>query len=130
MHESHRQRAIRKALLQAEPTRGPVLLTGFPALDDATGGLPRGTIVELFGTAGCGKTTLALQIAAHVQQSGGSAVWIDAEHTFDAAHAARLGVTVDRLPVAQPDSAEEALEMVRRLAASGAVDLLVVDSAA
>jgi recombination protein RecA len=136
MSEPDRQRAIRQKVARmgeapavAGPP-GPPLPTGFPSLDAATGGLPRASIVELFGAASSGKTTLALRIAAHLQRSGGSAAWIDAERCFDAAYAARLGVAVDRLPVAQPDSAEEALEMVRRLALSGAVDLLVVDSAA
>jgi recombination protein RecA len=130
MKESDRQRAIRQKLARAGAAPPPALLTGFALLDRATGGLPRGSIAELFGTPACGKTTLALQIAAHVQQAGGAAVWVDAEHSFDPAYALRLGVAVGRLPVAQPESAEEALEIVRRLAASGAVDLLVVDSAA
>ncbi|HLH20593.1 MAG TPA: AAA family ATPase [Bryobacteraceae bacterium] len=130
MKEADRQRAIRQKLARADAGPRPALLTGFASLDAVTGGLPRGGIVELFGTPGCGKTTLALQIAAHVQHAGGAAVWIDAEHAFDAALAMRLGVAVERMPVAQPGSAEEALEMLRRLAASGAVDLLVVDSAA
>src|SRR5215472_14159779 len=121
---------MREKLARSEPMRPPTLPTGFRPFDTATGGLPRGCIIELFGDAGTGKTTLALQIAAHVQAAGGSAVWVDAEHCFDAGYAMRLGVAMDRLPVAQPDSAEEALEMLRRLADSAAVDLLVVDSAA
>jgi recombination protein RecA len=131
VNESYRQRVIREKLARSEPSHPPAALpTGFPRLDAATGGLPRGAIVELFGGAGSGKTTLALQIAANVQAAGGSAVWVDAEHCFDARYAARLGVTTERLPVAQPATAEEALEILRRLAESGAVDLLVVDSAA
>jgi recombination protein RecA len=130
MNESYRQRVIREKLARSEPTRPAGLSTGFASLDAATGGMPRGGIVELFGGADSGKTTLALQIAANVQAAGGSVVWVDAEHCFDAAYAIRLGVAMDRMPVAQPDSAEEALEMLRRLAESAAVDLLVVDSAA
>jgi recombination protein RecA len=130
MKEDERQRAIREKLVRTQPAGSAALSTGFARLDEATGGLPRGGIVELFGAPDCGKTTLALQIAAHTQRGGWTAAWIDAEHCFDAAYAKRLGVVLDRLPVAQPDSAEEALEMLRRLAASGAVDLLVVDSAA
>lgn len=130
MQESHRQRIIREKLARSESAPPAALSTGFPRLDAVTGGFPRGSIVELFGAPGCGKTTLALQVVAHAQQTGGSAVWIDAEHCFDAAYAARLGVAIDRLPVAQPNSAEEALEVVRRLAASAAVELLVIDSAA
>jgi recombination protein RecA len=130
MNESYRQRVIREKLARSESMRPAALPTGFGSLDAATGGLPRGGIVELFGAAGSGKTTLALQIAANVQAAGGAAVWVDAEHCFDAAYAMRLGVAIDRLPVAQPVSAEEALEVLRRLAESAAVDLLVVDSAA
>ena len=106
--------------------------TGFPPLDAALGigGLPRGHITELFGSSASGKTTLALQAAAHAQQAGLSAAWIDAEHGFDPAYAAALGVATDRLPVVQPDSAEEALEIARQLTVSDAVDLLIVDSAA
>jgi recombination protein RecA len=130
MNEAYRQRVIRQKLAASEPARPAVLSTGFRGLDAVTGGLPRGGIVELFGGAASGKTTLALQIAARVQAAGCSAVWVDAEHCFDAAYAMRLGVSVDGMPVAQPGSAEEALEVLRRLAESGAVDLLVVDSAA
>ena len=130
VNESYRQRVIREKLARSEATRPAALPTGFGSLDAATGGMPRGGIIELFGDAGSGKTTLALQITANVQAAGGSAVWVDAEHCFDAAYAMRLGVAMERLPVARPDSAEEALEIMRLLAESAAVDLLVVDSAA
>ncbi len=105
------------------------LPTGFSQLDAATGGLPRGRIVEVFGASGTGKTTLALQIVAAAQRDGGAA-WVDAERSFDPAYAAGLGVSIDRLAVAQPQSAEQTFEIIRRLSVSGAVDLLVVDSAA
>jgi len=136
MSEEHRQRVIRQKVsrLETAPRRPPAgpLRTGFPQLDEALGlgGLPRGRILELFGPSGSGKTTLALQIAAQVQQDGGTAAWIDAEHAFDPAYAAGLGVALERLPLAQPESAEQALGIARELAASGAVDLVVVDSAA
>lgn len=130
MSEERRQRVIREKLARMTPSAGPAISTGFPSLDEATGGLPRGRIVELFGPAGCGKSTIALQIVAAVQKSGGAAAWLDAEHSFDPAQAARLGVEVERMPVAQPGSAEQAFEMARQLALSGAIDLLVVDSAA
>lgn len=106
--------------------------TGFAALDQALGigGFPRGRITEIFGPANCGKTALALQAIAHGQGMGSGAAWIDAEHAFDPGFASRLGVDLARLPVAEPASAEEAMEMTRRLAASGAIDLVVVDSAA
>jgi recombination protein RecA len=139
MNEQDRQRAIRLKLAQMEsaPRRrgghapGPALSTGFAALDAALGmgGLPRGCLVELFGPS-CGKTTLALQVAAHLQQNGSTAAWIDSDHAFDPAYAVKLGVAIERLPVIQPESAEEALEIACRLALSGAVDLLVIDSAA
>jgi recombination protein RecA len=93
------------------------------------GGLPRGCLVELFGPS-CGKTTLALQVAAHLQKHGSTIAWIDADHAFDALYAVKLGVEIERLPVVEPETAEEALEIARRLAISGAVDLVVVDSAA
>jgi recombination protein RecA len=111
------------------PKLAQSLSTGFPSLDAAIGGLPRGRIVEWFGGAGCGKTTLALQTAAHTQKTGAVA-WFDAERTFDPAYAAALGVDVERLVVLQPVSAEQAFDMMARLALSGAVDLMVVDSAA
>jgi recombination protein RecA len=130
MKEVDRQRAIQEKLARSSLAPAPSLSTGFRTLDAATGGFPRGGIVELFGASGCGKTTLAIQIAARVQAAGGSAVWIDAEHCFDPAYAMSLGAAMDGLPVACPDSAEEALEMLRRLAETAAVDLLIVDSAA
>jgi recombination protein RecA len=130
MDEAQRQRAIRRKLVASE-LRAPVCLaTGFVSLDEATGGLPRGRIVELFGAAGTGKTTLALQMVAQTQRQNGGAAWIDAEHSFDPAYAAGLGVAVDGLAVAQPQSAEQAFEIIRRLSVSGAVDLFIVDSAA
>lgn len=108
------------------------LPTGFAVLDRAlgVGGLPRGAITEIFGPANCGKTALALQAIAHGQGIESAAAWIDAEHAFDPGFATRLGVDLVRLPVVEPASAEEALDMARRLAASGAIDLIVVDSAA
>lgn len=133
MKEQDRQRAIRLKLSQMEcPRAAPAIPTGFMPLDAAfgAGGFPRGRMVELFGPSSCGKTTLAIQSIAHLQKSGGTAAWIDADHTFDPAYAAQLGVVVERLPVAQPESAEQALEIARKLAGSNAVDLLVVDSAA
>ncbi|MGB7720911.1 MAG: DNA recombination/repair protein RecA [Bryobacteraceae bacterium] len=137
--EQDRQRTIRLKLSQmgSAPARragypaGAALSTGFAALDAALGmgGLPRGCLVELFGPS-CGKTTLALQVAAHLQKQGSTVAWIDSDHAFDALYAVKLGVAIERLPVVEPETAEEALEIARRLAISGAVDLLVVDSAA
>lgn len=106
--------------------------TGFPALDRAlgVGGFPRAAVTELSGPPSIGKTTLALQWVAWLQEAGLSAAWIDADRTFDPVYAASLGVSLERLPLARPDSAEQALEMARRLALSQALDALVVDSAA
>jgi recombination protein RecA len=139
MKEQDRQRAIRLKLSQMDSAAvrragyapGRALCTGFAALDAAfgMGGLPRGCLVELFGPS-CGKTTLALQVAAHLQEQGATVAWIDSDHAFDPLYAVKLGVEIERLPVAEPESAEEALEIARRLAISGAVDLVVVDSAA
>ena len=113
------------------PGLGDAIPTGFARLDSAlgTGGVPRGAMIEIFGPT-CGKTTLALQIAAHLQDSGYSAAWIDADGTFDPAYASQLGVVLERLPVLRPDSAEQALEIACRLVASGGIDLLAVDPAA
>ncbi|HUP04678.1 MAG TPA: AAA family ATPase, partial [Bryobacteraceae bacterium] len=133
MTERDRERAIRLRLCRASGTRpeSAFVPTGFGGLDRALGGgLPRGRILELFGPPSCGKTTLALQIAAHWQRGGLTVGWIDADHALDPSYAARLGVAAERLVALDPSSAEEALEMARRLAASAAVELLVVDSAA
>jgi recombination protein RecA len=131
MREEQRRQTIREKLARIPPARaGEAISTGLRSLDEATGGLPRGSIVEWFGPPSSGKTTLALQAVAALLARGGSAAWIDADCAFDAAYAARLGVPVERLPVAQPGSAEQAFEMARQLALSHAVDLLVVDSAA
>ena len=135
MKEQERQRIIRQKLvrLEAAPTLfSSALPTGFAALDEALaiGGLPRGRIVELFGPSSSGKSTLAMQTIAHLMRRGMTAAWNDVEHVFDPAQAAKLGIPVEQLPVAEPDSAEEALEIARQLAASGALDLLAIDSAA
>jgi recombination protein RecA len=131
MTEEQRQRAIRLRLARSEQRLRGTMPTGFAALDSALdGGLPRSTVVELFGPSSSGKTTLALQIVAHAQKSGATAAWIDAEHTFDAPYATSLGVQLGQMPLAQPESAEQALEIANQLAGSAAVDLLIVDSAA
>jgi recombination protein RecA len=120
------------ARFEAAPVAPPAapFPTGFYSLDAALGGgLPRGRIVELFGPP-CGKTTLLLQIAAHAQERGAGAAWIDADHSFDPAYAAALGVDLGRMAVVRPESAEQAIEMGQRLAESGAIELLVLDSAA
>ncbi len=106
--------------------------TGSLTLDSAlgVGGVPRGRVIEIFGPESSGKTTLTLSIIANAQRAGGNAVFIDAEHALDAAYARRIGVDIDNLHVAQPDTGEEALEIAEQLVRSGAVDVVAVDSVA
>ena len=109
-----------------------IISTGSLGLDQAlgVGGVPRGRIIEIYGPESSGKTTLALTIIANAQRAGGNAVFIDAEHALDAAYAAKLGVNIDDLHVAQPDTGEEALEIADHLVRSGAIDVVVIDSVA
>ncbi|MEA3507729.1 MAG: recombinase RecA [Synergistota bacterium] len=109
-----------------------VISTGVLPLDVSLGigGYPRGRIVEIFGPEGSGKTTLALHALAEAQQAGGVAAFIDAEHAMDPRLAHSLGVQIDSLYVAQPDSGEQALYILETLVRSGAVDVIVVDSVA
>ncbi|MEO0072476.1 MAG: recombinase RecA [candidate division WOR-3 bacterium] len=109
-----------------------VIPTGSIGLDYAlgVGGLPRGRVIEIFGPEASGKTTLTLQIIAQVQKLGGTAVFIDAEHALDVRYAQALGVDLDNLFVAQPDSGEQALEIAETLTRSGALDVFVIDSVA
>ncbi len=106
--------------------------TGSLGLDMALGigGLPKGRIVEIYGPESSGKTTLALHVVAEVQKAGGSAAFIDAEHALDPSYAHKLGVNLDDLLVAQPDTGEQALEITDTLVRSGAVDIIVIDSVA
>jgi recombination protein RecA len=106
--------------------------TGSISLDYAlgVGGLPRGRICEVFGPESSGKTTIALQVVAEAQKSGGMAAFIDVEHALDPIYAKKLGVDVDNLLVSQPDYAEQALEITAALVQSGSIDVLVVDSVA
>src|SRR6188508_3277877 len=106
--------------------------TGAIRIDYALGigGVPRGRVVEIFGPASSGKTTLALQIIAEAQKKGGMAAFVDAEHALDAAYAKKLGVDLDNLLVSQPDNGEQALEIVEVIIRSNSVDVVVVDSVA
>jgi len=106
--------------------------TGSLGLDIATGigGVPRGRIVEIFGPESAGKSTLALHIVANAQKNGGSAAYIDAENAFDPAYAMKLGVNIKDLIISQPDNAEQGLDIVEKLAQSGAFDVIVIDSVA
>jgi len=109
-----------------------VVSSGSLALDDAlgVGGYPRGRVIEIFGPESSGKTTLALHAISSIQKVGGTAAFVDAEHALDVCYAGKLGVDTEQLLVSQPDSGEQALEVVETLVRSGAVDLVVVDSVA
>ncbi|GAB6175016.1 recombinase RecA [Paradesulfitobacterium aromaticivorans] len=109
-----------------------VISTGALALDIAlgVGGVPRGRVIEIYGPESSGKTTVALHIVAEAQKTGGVAAFIDAEHALDPVYARALGVNIDDLLVAQPDTGEQALEICEALVRSGAVDVVVVDSVA
>jgi recombination protein RecA len=106
--------------------------TGAISIDYALGigGLPRGRVVEIFGPESSGKTTLALQVIAEAQKTGGMAAFVDAEHALDAQYAQKLGVDLENLLVSQPDHGEQALEIVEVLVRSNSVDVVVVDSVA
>ena len=110
----------------------PSISTGSLTLDMAIGigGVPRGRITEIYGPESSGKTTLSLTVAANAQKQGGVVAFIDAEHALDPAYARKLGVDLDALLVSQPDSGEQALEIVELLVSSNAVDVIVVDSVA
>lgn len=110
----------------------PVYSTGALSLDIALGigGLPKGRIIEIYGPESSGKTTLALSTVAQAQKAGGSVAYVDAEHALDVSYARKLGVNVEEMLISQPDTGEQALEIVETLVRSGAVDVLVVDSVA
>ena len=142
-----RQEALKRAMMQIEKAYGKgavmllgghttaemgVISTGSLALDLAlgVGGVPRGRVIEVFGPESSGKTTLTLHIIANAQKAGGIAAFIDAEHAFDPDYARKVGVNLDDLLVSQPDTGEQALEIVELLVRSNAVDIVVIDSVA
>ncbi|MBI2588953.1 recombinase RecA [Candidatus Saccharibacteria bacterium] len=105
--------------------------TGALSLDIALGGgIPKGRVIEIYGPEASGKTTVCLHAVAEVQKAGGTAAYVDAEHALDPAYAKRIGVDIDNLLLSQPDSGEQALEVVETLVRSNAVDIIVVDSVA
>jgi recombination protein RecA len=146
--DDNRKKALNAALSQIEKQFGKgavmrmgdgtavrnveVISTGSLGLDIAlgVGGVPRGRVVEIYGPESSGKTTLTLQVVAEAQKKGGTAAFVDAEHALDPVYAQKLGVNVDELLVSQPDTGEQALEIVDMLVRSGAVDVVVVDSVA
>ena len=106
--------------------------TGALPLDLAlgVGGIPRGRVIEIYGPESAGKTTVALHIVAEAQKLGGVAAFVDAEHALDPLYASRIGVKIDDLLISQPDTGEQALEIVEVLVRSGAIDVIVIDSVA
>jgi len=145
---SEKDRALTAALSQIEKSYGKgaimklgeaaaqrdvaVIPTGALTLDIAlgVGGIPRGRVVEIYGPESSGKTTLALHVIAQSQKQGGVAAFIDAEHALDPVYASRIGVKTEDLLISQPDTGEQALEIVDVLVRSGAIDVIVVDSVA
>jgi recombination protein RecA len=145
---SDKERALTAALTQIERSYGKgsimrlgeaaaqrnvdIIPTGSLTLDMAlgVGGIPRGRVVEIYGPESSGKTTLALHVIAQAQKKGGVAAFIDAEHALDPVYAGRIGVKTEDLLISQPDTGEQALEIVDVLVRSGAVDVIVIDSVA
>lgn len=117
---------------QKEGVKIDVIPTGSLALDMAlgVGGIPRGRITEIYGPESSGKTTLALHVIAEAQKKGGLAAFIDAEHAFDPEYAKNIGINLDDLLISQPDTGEQALEIVETLVRSNAMDVIVIDSVA
>lgn len=145
--EANKGKAIDMAITQIEKQFGkgsimklgegpiaeiPFVSTGSLALNIALGigGLPRGRVIEIYGPEASGKTTLALQVIAEVQKTGGVSAFIDAEHALDVHYASRIGVNTEELLISQPDTGEQALEICEILVRSGGVDIVVVDSVA
>ena len=145
---SEKERALTAAVSQIERSYGKgaimklgeaaaqrnvdVISTGALTLDLAlgVGGIPRGRVIEIYGPESSGKTTLALHVIAQAQKAGGVAAFIDAEHALDPVYASHIGVKTEDLLISQPDTGEQALEIVDVLVRSGAVDVIVVDSVA
>ena len=146
--DDNKQKALAAALAQIEKQFGKgsimrmgdsevekdlqVVSTGSLGLDLAlgVGGLPRGRVIEIYGTESSGKTTLTLQVIAEMQKLGGTAAFVDAEHALDPQYAQKLGVNVSDLLISQPDTGEQALEIADMLVRSGSVDVIVIDSVA
>ena len=146
--EKEREESLKNAMKQIEKDYGKgaimrlgdaaanmnveVISTGILPLDIAlgVGGIPRGRIIEIYGPESSGKTTVTLHMIAEAQRQGGVAAFIDAEHALDPIYGRNLGVDIDNLLVSQPDTGEQALEIVEALVRSGAIDIIVVDSVA
>ena len=146
--EDNRKKALAAALGQIEKQfgKGSVMRLGdAPAIWDidavptgslgldialGVGGLPRGRVVEIYGPESSGKTTLTLQVISEMQKLGGTCAFIDAEHALDTGYAAKCGVDVDNLLIAQPDTGEQAFDIAEQLIRSNAIDICVIDSVA
>ncbi len=146
--DDNKKKALAAALMQIEKQFGKgsvmrmgdvssakgieVVSTGSLSLDIAlgAGGLPKGRVVEIYGPESSGKTTMTLETIAQLQKQGGTAAFIDAEHALDPVYAEKIGINIDDLLISQPDTGEQALEIVDMLVRSGAVDMIVVDSVA
>ena len=146
--DENKKKALAAALMQIEKQFGKgsvmrmgdvstgkgieVVSTGSLSLDIAlgVGGLPRGRVVEIYGPESSGKTTMTLETIAQMQKLGGTAAFIDAEHALDPIYAEKIGINLDELLISQPDTGEQALEIVDMLVRSGAVDMIVIDSVA
>ena len=132
IHRSYGEGSIMRLGEQAAQREVSAIPTGALPLDLAlgVGGVPRGRVIEIYGPESAGKTTVALHVVAEAQKLGGVAAFVDAEHALDPIYAARIGVNIDDLLISQPDTGEQALEIVEVLVRSGAVDVIVVDSVA
>ena len=132
IERSYGKGSIMKLGEQAALREVVVIPTGSLPLDLAlgVGGMPRGRVVEIYGPESAGKTTLALHVIAEAQKQGGVAAFVDAEHALDPIYASRIGVNIDDLLISQPDTGEQALDIVEVLVRSGAVDVIVIDSVA
>ena len=132
IERSYGKGSIMKLGEQAAQREVTVIPTGSLPLDLAlgVGGMPRGRVVEIYGPESAGKTTLALHVLAEAQKLGGVAAFVDAEHALDPIYASRIGVNIDELLISQPDTGEQALDIVEVLVRSGAVDVIVIDSVA
>ena len=146
--EMDKQKALEAALSQIERAFGKgsvmrlgqngtvadveAIPTGSLGLDIALGigGVPRGRVIEIYGTESSGKTTLALHMIAEAQKLGGTCAFVDAEHALDPGYAKKLGINIDELLISQPDAGEQALEITDTLVRSGAIDIVVIDSVA
>src|SRR6266542_3951079 len=132
IRRSYGEGAIMKLGEAAAQREVSSISTGALSLDLAlgVGGIPRGRVIEIYGLESAGKTTVALHVVAEAQKLGGVAAFVDAEHALDPIYASRIGVNIDELLISQPDTGEQALDIVEVLVRSGALDVIVIDSVA